>query len=332
MAIIFTMGVNDQGVARVNPDARGKPNIHVDGNCAVLGELDLGRVRPMPVVLYGPGMTQPPINLPVRPSLVFNQISDADSHQVSLGHCQKLCQNLVDIPVINHPDAVLATRRGLAHKNLGDIPGLRVPLTLECKPESPQELLEKVAGSELEFPVIVRMAGFHNANKMVLLNSADDLDELHVLPFDGSLFYAVEFIDTSDDEGIFYKSRIVMIGGDPVPRHTFFGKNWIMNSSSWKFMQENPQLGTPEELIRDLEERRIPKARDTLAAINQRLGMDFYGIDCAIDEGGGVVLFEANANMNILLRGIKAFNPSNEKIRSRLTALLEQRSGENFSA
>lgn len=75
MSILFTFGTNDKGVASVLPDANGQPNIHVDGNCNVLGKINLGPVRPVPYMIYGPNAEQPPLGLPQRPSLIFNQIS-----------------------------------------------------------------------------------------------------------------------------------------------------------------------------------------------------------------------------------------------------------------
>ena len=40
--IVFTFGINDQGVARVKPDPSGRPNFDPDGTCAAYGNVDLG--------------------------------------------------------------------------------------------------------------------------------------------------------------------------------------------------------------------------------------------------------------------------------------------------
>lgn len=34
-----------------------------------------------------------------------------------------------------------------------------------------------------------------------------------------------------------------------------------------------------------------------LRAIQQRIGLEFFGIDCALDRSGNLVVFEANASM-----------------------------------
>ena len=107
MTILFTFGVNDRGKASVKPDRKGRVNFHVDGNCNVLGNLDLGKTQGIPIMLFGPDVPQPPLDLSETPSLIFNQISDADSHSTSLSRCQQLCRNFDGVPVINHPIPVL---------------------------------------------------------------------------------------------------------------------------------------------------------------------------------------------------------------------------------
>jgi len=34
-----------------------------------------------------------------------------------------------------------------------------------------------------------------------------------------------------------------------------------------------------------------------LRAIQQRIGLDYFGVDCGLDRGGNLVVFEANASM-----------------------------------
>lgn len=43
-----------------------------------------------------------------------------------------------------------------------------------------------------------------------------------------------------------------------------------------------------------------PKLQHTLAAITATLQLDYYGIDCSIDANNEILVFEINANMNVL--------------------------------
>ena len=43
-----------------------------------------------------------------------------------------------------------------------------------------------------------------------------------------------------------------------------------------------------------------PKIAKSVKEIHRRLKLDYFGIDCHIDSDGNTLLFEVNANMNVL--------------------------------
>jgi glutathione synthase/RimK-type ligase-like ATP-grasp enzyme len=330
MAIIFTFGVSDQGTASVRPDADGRMNIHVDGNCDVLGMIDLGPVQAIPLLMYGPNAEQPLPDIPAKPSLVFNQISDADSHGTSLERCVELCQRLAGVPVVNHPEAVLQTGRDRVSELLQDVPGVRVPRTVRIQPRSPAEVIEAVEERGIGFPAIMRTVGDHNARSMVRMNGPGDADSLHPFRMDGRDFFLSEYIDTRNESGLYFKHRIAMIAGEPVVRHATFHEHWIVNSKCVPFMLEHKEFGNPVERGHEVQEQRIPKALPALREIAQRLGLDYFGMDCQVDEEGRVLVFEANANMNMLLDGVFGvqIQIQVEVLKQKLRQLLQDRSGE----
>ena len=329
MAIVFTFGVNDQGVAAVRPDANGQMRIHVDGSSNIIGMMDFGRITPIPFLLYGPNAEQPPFRIPGKPSLIFNQISDGDSHTVALKRCVELCRQ-VKAPVINAPEAILSSTRDQVAQRLREIPGVHAPKTVRSAPGSPAEVLAAIENSGLEYPVIMRTTGEHNAAGMVLLHGCEDLEKLHVFPFDGRDFYLSEYVDFSDHNGIFHKHRIVMVDGEPMPRHAFFNDHWMVNSSCIDFMRAHPEYGSPAENLDELERQRLPKALHALQEISRIMELDYFGIDCQIDADGQVLLFEANANMNVMIDKIPEISGRIVAIKQKLRALIERRSGERF--
>ena len=137
-------------------------------------------------------------------------------------------------------------------------------------------------------------------------------------------------MDYADPSGIYYKHRIVMVDGEPIVRHSFFSDDWMINSACIPFMLSHPEHGTPEALAREVEDVRLPRAADTLKEICQRVALDYFGIDCHIDADGQVTVFEANANMDCMIRGIEELNHRVDRIKERLEALVQARSGETF--
>jgi hypothetical protein len=324
MAILFTFGINDSGEAGVRPDDNGQINIHTDGNCNVLGKIDLGQEQVMPLLLYGLNAKQPDVPLPFKPTLVFNQISDADTHKAALGRCKTLCDQL-GVPVLNPPEAVLRSTRDGVAELLKDIPGVQVPRTVAVKPRSPADVFSLIESHGLQLPVMLRIAGDHNAMSLVLIMGPEDLDKLHRFAFDGRAFYLTEWVDYADSSGIYFKQRLVMVGGQAVVRHSFFNEDWILNSGSLPYMLAHPEVGTPEALVVEIENQRLPLAEAAVAEIDRRMGLDYYGIDCSIDKDGQLLIFEVNANMDSMVYGIEELNHRTDRVKRLVEEMVKER-------
>ena len=325
--IIFTFGVSDRGVATIRPDKNGQPNFHVDGNCNVLGNIDLGGQKPLPVLMYGPNADQPPIDIPEKPTLIFNQISEADSHATALQRCSEFCARLPDIPVINHPNAVQDTARDAVYRKLQDIPGVKFPKTVRCVPESPEHVFELIESEELQLPVILRTTGDHNAWNMIRIDGHTDQEKLHAFAFDGTDHYLIEFIDTADDRNIYTKYRILMVDGNPFSRHVLFGPDWAVNSKSYRYMSANPEMGNAVQLLEDLDAGKLPKAKPALKEIAKRMKLDYFAVDCHMDEDGQLLVFEANASTFALSDTVPVLSPRVKKIRGIVRQMMDRRTG-----
>ena len=67
-----------------------------------------------------------------------------------------------------------------------------------------------------------------------------------------------------------------------------------------------------------------PRHFAALHAIRDAMGLDFFGVDCALDRAGNLVVFEANATMLVHAdTGDFAYkNPYVRRIKTAFTALL----------
>ena len=137
MAIIFVSGINDPGTIGVGIDGDGNLLHLMDGNCSVHGKVPLKEDIVGYVVLFGKGVKQRMISFAESPSLIFNQIADADTHRGALERCEELCAN-VSCPVINKPQDVLQTTRDGISGLLQGINGVIMPKTVRFRPASPR--------------------------------------------------------------------------------------------------------------------------------------------------------------------------------------------------
>ena len=327
MAILFVSGVNDLSTIGLQTDAEGNVIHLMDGNCSVHRRIPLKEGMDGFVVLFGKGVKQRMFNFAETPTLIFNQIADADTHRGSLERCAELCEQLSSV-VINQPQKVMRTTRDRVFELLKGIPGVKMPRTLRFQPSSPDGVFQFAEAAKIDFPFIVRIVGDHAGKSMVLVRSLEDLALLHVFPFDGRDYYLTEYVDYKDDDGFYHKQRFIVIDGEPVLRHSLYNSDWKIHGSSRQFMLDRESWEEDQKRCEWLETEMIPKLGPAFKEIKDRLGLEYFGVDCNINRDGEVLIFEANANMNILTNKYPELNDRLEMIHQKIYALLTRFSGE----
>ena len=327
MGILFVTGVNDLSTMGVRVDSNNKLMYMVDGSCLVHGRIPLKKGIGGSLMIFGKRVKQRKINFVKIPSLIFNQISDPDTHRGALERCEELC---VETPcrVINHPQRILQTSRDRIAKLLQGIPGVIMPRTVRFQPDSPEQVFEYAAGEKIDFPFIVRLAGDHGGKSMVLVESPEDHAALHVFPFDGRGFYLTEYVDYKDEEGLYHKQRIAVIDGEPVLRHSLFSDQWIVHGRSRPFMMNRETWAEYDARMHQLETVAIPKLLPAIREISNRLKLEYFGIDCYMRPDGEMLNFEANANMNILFNAHPEMNDRIKLLQQKILTMLARHSGE----
>ena len=327
MAILFVSGVNDQSTIGVRLDDNGKLVNLLDGNCSVHGRIPLKEGIVGYFVLFGKGVKQRGLEFSQAPSLVFNQISDADTHRGALERCVELCSQL-DSFVINHPTKIMKTGRDRVSYLLQGIPGVIMPKTVRFRPLSPDDIFKEAESEKIVFPFIVRVACDHHGKSTVLVNCRDDYNDMHKFPLDGRDFYLTEYVDCSDDAGLHYKQRLVVIDGEPVLRHSMFNEKWAIHSESLAYMLERESWDDIHARDSHFESKVLPALFPAIGEITKRLELEFYGIDCHVRPDGEMVIFEANANMNPLFNPYPQRNERMAVINRKIYSLLTKYSGE----
>lgn len=327
MTILFVSGVNDRSVMGVDLDERGALVHLMDGNCSVHRRLPLAQDVAVEVVIFGKGVRQRGFEFKVKPSLIFNQISDADTHRGALERCIELCDQ-VNTTVINHPRYVLETGRERVSAKLQGIPDVVMPRIVRFQPRSPDEVFAQAAAQGIGLPWIARVAGGHHGRRMVRVCGPEDHAALHALPFDGRDFYLGEYIDYRDQDGLYHKQRIVVIDGEPLLRHALFFDDWMVHASSRAFMMERESWEQFTARFDRLRQEVLPPLRPAIREIADRLRLEYFGIDCSLRPDGRMLIFETNANMNVLHRTGPTTHYRLEEIEQKLYALLTKYSGE----
>jgi hypothetical protein len=234
--------------------------------------------------------------------LVINGIGDVDVSRKALLAAESLIAR-TSAPVLNAPEAVMATGRCENALRLRDIPGIVAPATRMF----PYAELAAPGGHETllrrgyTFPLLLRAPGFHMGEYFVKVDTpealAGALAELPNAGPSGAQILAIEHLDARGTDGYCRKYRVMMVDGKLYPLHLAISPNWKIHYFSSDMADKPDHRAEEAEFLADMPGVLGPKAMQALARLQSALGLDYCGIDFGLGPQGDVLLFEANATM-----------------------------------
>jgi hypothetical protein len=227
---------------------------------------------------------------------LLNLVTEPERNERVLDSMRKLLRG-VHGRVINRPEAVLRTTRDQVARRLADVPGLLVPRVVRLRTAKPNIVRENVDRAGLKAPVILREVATHTG---MIIGRFDSLDEMPQAMREGVEHIATEFVDYRSDDGLYRKYRVFFIGRHVIFRHKLVSDQWNVHGKDRdRFMVDRPDLIEEEIALFATPDGAFPPViKQTLAAVQQRIDLDFFGMDFGIAPDGRVLLFEANATMS----------------------------------
>jgi hypothetical protein len=206
------------------------------------------------------------------------------------------------LPVINNPAAVLATGRLSNAERLRGLAGVVVPRMAKL----PRLLLSSaeagalVARHGIAFPLLVRAPGFHTGRHFVRADTPQDLAAAAAaLP--GDDLWIIERLDARGVDGKFRKCRVMIVDGRLYPLHLAISADWKVHYFTADMADSTEHRARDAEFLDDMAGVVGPRGMAALAAIGAALGLDYGGIDFAVNPEGEILFFEANATMVVYL-------------------------------
>ncbi len=234
---------------------------------ALAAAIDMGGNTPIEFLLEESGIELltlyviPGIDLPVPlpdHDVAIVIASDSEECRDALGIIDRIAARWPR-PILNPPRLVCNLDRDKLHRLLCGIQGLDIPSTA-CVTRSQlselarSSLLFADIAAELQFPIIVRPRGSHAGVGLAKVDDRAALDRYLAERAEQEFFVSL-FVDYADDDGLFRKYRIVVCNFD----RAFAARH---------------QSG--------------------LAALIDRIGLDYFTIDCAENKRGDLLIFEAD--------------------------------------
>jgi glutathione synthase/RimK-type ligase-like ATP-grasp enzyme len=233
--------------------------------------------------------------------LVLNAIGDADLAGPALAGALALVERTA-APVINRPEAVLATGRTEIARRLKTIPGVRTPRMAVLDGELLAGAQAGLAEWGFQFPLLLRSPGFHGGEHFLRVDSADEIPAaIRELP--GRELLAIEYLDSFQEDGKARKYRAMTIDGRLYPLHCAVSRNWKIHYFSAEMTDFPEHRAEDAAFLEDMPGVLGPRIIAALEAVQSALRLDYGGIDFGIGRDGELLVFEANATMVILPPG-----------------------------
>jgi hypothetical protein len=201
-------------------------------------------------------------------------------------------------PLLNPPRLVGSLDRDKLHRLLDGVDGLEIPATLVVTRERLSDVVQSSGeladiAKDLAFPVIIRPRGSHAGSGLAKIDDGQALAS-YLEGRDEELFFISRFVDYSSEDELFRKYRIVFIDGAPYACHMAIADRWDiwylnagMSESAEKRLEEETWMHTF-----DIGFGRRHQA--ALAAMADRIGLEYFTVDCAETWDGSLLIFEAD--------------------------------------
>lgn len=285
------------------PSAAPKPGLRL---LALAADIDMGGNTPVEFLLEGSDIelltlyvTKDkglPETLPEH-DVAIVVASDSEECREALALIEKAAPHWPR-PLLNRPELIGNLDRDKLYRLLADIPGLDIPVTAHATRAQLTDLAEgRIAcaeiSDELHFPMIVRPRGTHAGVGLAKIDDAAALTS-YLLERQEQDFFVARFVDYASPDGLFRKIRLTMVDGKPYACHMAIADRWdIWYLNAYMAFSEEKRA---EEAIfmQDFDHAFAARHRNALDEMSRRVGLDYFIVDCAENQSGELLVFEAD--------------------------------------
>ena len=300
--IVFITGPDDNGQSKLS-----KKDKQIKLNIVGVLPLDLKKLNSAAIASNSQFLVlgiHKGVNLPNGQSDIkfVNLIGDADASDRSLKAIETLINDLSLTDIVNKLTDVYKTSRLSLQLLLGNIDNVRVAASVSAQVNDIPELISSIENSQMTYPVIIRLSGFHNSKYMKKITTEHELDHIKDWFSISNNFILMEYMVGLTVDGYYRKARITVIDGEFYPQHLLSSEDWCVGvENRYKIMMNNASLRNDENIfLNSFKEEIYPKYKKPLQEIHKKIGLDIYGIDCFLKDNGEIVVFEANPCMDLL--------------------------------
>jgi hypothetical protein len=286
-----------------SPCSSDQPRLRV---LALAAAIDMGGNTPIEFLLEESGIelttlyvvpgTEMPSPLPEH-DVAIVVASDSEECRPALAELDELAPRWPR-PLLNLPSNVGNLDRDQLYRLLHDVEGIDIPATIAVPRARLVDISQTTAAladitDGTDFPVIIRPRGSHAGVGLAKLNDASDLAHYLAERLEEEFFIS-RFVDYSNEDGQFRKYRIVIVDGRPYPCHMAIADQWnIWYLNAGMSLSESKRL-EEAAFMYTFDFGFAVRHKRALAGMIERVGLDYFMVDCAQNKNGDLLIFEAD--------------------------------------
>ena len=201
-------------------------------------------------------------------------------------------------PLLNRPDLIGNLDRDKLYRLLMGIAGLDIPATIHATRAQLMDLskgqmaCEDIAG-ELHFPMIARPRGTHAGVGLAKLDDASAL-AAYLAERDEQDFFVARFVNYASPDGLYRKIRLTMVDGKPYACHMAIADRWdIWYLNAYMAFSEEKRAEEAVFML-DFDHAFAARHKNAIDEMSRRVGLDYFIVDCAENQSGELLIFEAD--------------------------------------
>jgi hypothetical protein len=149
---------------------------------------------------------------------------------------------------------------------------------------------------EIGLPFIVRPIGSQAGTGLEKIDAAEQISA-YLQGRDEPVFYVSPFIDYAGPDGQFRKQRIALIEGKPFVCHLAISPRWMVHYMNAEMIENADNRAEEARFMADFDTGFAVRHRAAFEQLHQRIGLDYFAVDCAETHDGRLLLFEADVAM-----------------------------------
>ena len=233
--------------------------------------------------------------------VAFLAVAESEANAPIHARLQELLQDWSGPILNNRPETIAGlTRDGVAAMFEGE-----AAIVVPTNSRLDRAALTAVAGGKasladhvpgLTFPVVIRPVGTHAGGGMEKLDDRAALAVYLVAQAEATYFVA-PFIDYAGPDGLYCKERVVLIDGQPFASHLAKSEHWMVHYLSAGMAENAGKRAIEAAWMAGFDEGYARRHAEAFAALQRRVGLDYFGMDCAELPDGRLLIFELDVAM-----------------------------------